>query len=338
MAPLDTGSVTHVIRQADPFGRGPGPSPDEFNSLGEYLRAVREHRNVSLQQVSDLTRVRKLYLAGLESNDLSLLPSRPFAVGYVRAYARVLGLDGEELASRFRTQFPDVDTALKAPIGVAHEDKHRRRVGYWAAGALVTAVVLWNVAQRTMINDQPAQAPLATQAEPPLADPFSVVKLSAPTPPPADQTVPQPYVTPGLPQITQVGDATAATPAAAPAPIAGPAVFTSHAAIYGATPQGVSQVIIQAKKRASLIVRGPDGSVYFARELAAGEAYSAPINHRATADVSDPDAFDAYLGGRLLGPLTEPQTPLDKLAPAAAPVQMASPQFASPKPAGTGPA
>jgi transcriptional regulator with XRE-family HTH domain len=322
MAPLDTGSIITTVRSADPFGRGPAPASADFADVGQYLRAVREHRGLSLAQVAAETRVRRLYLNALEEGEHGPLPSRPFAVGYVRAYARALGLDGDELVARFRTEFPEDRAPLRAPIGVAQEKDRVRRLIYWAGGAVVCAVVLWNVAQRTIINDQPAAGPAFPAAEQQSALPApGKVKLGAPTPPPADQTVPQPYITPGLPQTDPTNDANAppSSPIAAPTPpSAAPAQFETHGAIYGAAAKD-GDVIIQAKKRAALIVRGAGGAIYFARELAIGEAYRVPRGTHATADASDPAAFDLYVGGKLQGLLTEPLTPLDFAPPASAP-------------------
>jgi cytoskeletal protein RodZ len=336
MAPLDTGSITTVLRSADPFGRGPAPASSDFAEVGQYLKAVREYRGLSLAQVAAETRVRRLYLSALEDKDHGPLPSRPFAIGYVRAYARVLGLDGDEMVARFRTEFPEDRAPLHAPIGVAQEKDRVRRLIYWSGGAVVCAVVLWNVAQRTIINDQPAPGPAfpAAALQSPLPSP-TVVKLGAPTPPPADQTVPQPYVTPGLPQTDPASDAGAATASAGSSPVApplttAPSQFEAHGAIYGAAPKD-GDVIVQAKKRAALIVRGPGGLIYFARELAIGEAYRVPRGTHATADASDPTAFDLYVGGKLQGLLTEPSTPLDVAPPVAAPMAVpTAPASASP--------
>jgi cytoskeletal protein RodZ len=344
MAPLDTGSITTVVHTADPFGRGPAPASADFAQVGQYLRALREHRGLSLAQVADETRVRRLYLNALEEGEHGPLPSRPFAIGYVRSYARALGVDGDEIVARFRTEFPEDRAPLRAPIGVAQEKDRARRLIYWAGGAVVCAVVLWNVAQRTIINDQPAPGPAFPSAElqSPLPTPDKI-KLGAPTPPPADQTVPQPYVTPGLPQTDPTSDASAqpSSPLSAPVapPATAPAQFESHGAIYGAAAKD-GDVIVQAKKRAALIVRGPNGAIYFARELAIGEAYRVARGTHATADASDPAAFDLYVAGKFQGLLTEPLTPLDIAPPAnAAPAAIPAVAPQAPKaPAAASPA
>ncbi|MHB8284118.1 MAG: helix-turn-helix domain-containing protein [Caulobacteraceae bacterium] len=338
MAPLDTGAVTHILRLADPLGRGPGPSASGFATLGAYLRAVREHKELSLAQVAEATRIRKVYLVAIEADDITPLPSRPFAVGYVRTYAKALGLDGDAAAARFKAEQPEpYEPRLRAPVGVANERDPRRRVIYAGLGVLCAAVALWNVGQRTLTSAQVAGPifPAAAQTTPD-APVRGALVLGAPTAPPADQTVPKPYVTPGIgvpgidPNAAQdAPPQDAAAPAAAtPSPVA----FTTRATVYGLQAKS-GGVVVQAKTAGSLIVRGPDGSVYFARLLKPGEAYRAPLGRGLTADVSDPAAFDVYLNGQLQGALVDPQTPLDKtdqLAAARAKAAAKPPEGAAP--------
>src|SRR5690606_36779109 len=100
----------------------------------------------------------------------------------------------------------------------------------------------------------------------------------------------------------------------APAPPAPPvqAAFYPRGAIYGASATA-SQVILQARKPAILVIRQGDGRVLFARQLAAGESWRAPPNVAATVDTADPASFDIYLNGEHGGVLTAPQTSLSQL-------------------------
>jgi hypothetical protein len=79
-------------------------------------------------------------------------------------------------------------------------------------------------------------------------------------------------------------------------------------------------------------VRGPDKTVYFARQLAAGEAFRAPLGKGLTAELSDPAAFILYVGGELKGPLVSPQTQLDKLQPPPSDAPAATLAVAAPPP------
>ncbi len=150
------------------------------------------------------------------------------------------------------------------------------------------------------------------------------VALGAPLPAPVESTTPTPYETPGL-QAATAGDGSskAADDAAKLARehpenvVAAPSeplanTFTAKGPVYGA-PAAASILILQARKPTSLIVRGADNSVYFARQLAAGEAYRAPMLKGLTVDVSDPAAMQVFVGGQSKGLLPSAQTSVAKL-------------------------
>lgn len=71
------------------------------DTLGAELAAARLRRELTLDQVERQTRIRAYYLAALEDNDYALLPSAVQARGFLRNYARFLGLDAEACERRF---------------------------------------------------------------------------------------------------------------------------------------------------------------------------------------------------------------------------------------------
>jgi hypothetical protein len=145
---------------------------------------------------------------------------------------------------------------------------------------------------------------------------------------PPEATNPPPYETPGLAAATAASGPDAAAQATAriaaeaeaarptnPIPIG--SSFVSHgAAIYGAPAPG--GVVLQAIRPLTLVVR--DGAqVTFARALSAGEAWRAPALAGQVADVDDPAAMEAYVGGKAIGPLTASQTAVGSLTAPAPP-------------------
>lgn len=310
----------------------PGPTADSHASLGQFLRAVREHKGLSLLEMETQTRVHRNHLSALEAGDLSRLPSRPFTIGYVRSYARALGLDPDTEVSRFKSEFPDAAEPLRAPIGVAHQEVERRHpIVYVAVGLVVTAVVLWNVAQRTLSASAPTPSGvLAIQEAPPPApvNPGQPITVGAPTSASVEQNTPAAYVTPGL--EGDVARGPHGEPLVKPsAPLLGAppvgAIFEPRGAVYGAAALP-NTAVLQASKRIALIIRGPGGEIYFARPLAPGEAYRAPIGRGLSAETADPNGVNLYVGGRFKAALTDMQTPLDRVAAVAPPPAPASPQ------------
>jgi hypothetical protein len=93
------------------------------------------------------------------------------------------------------------------------------------------------------------------------------------------------------------------------APNSPPTPFAANGAIYGPA-SGASSLIIQARKSISLEVRGPGGVVYFARQLAPGEAYNVPNLPGLTAEVSNPENAELFDHGVSKGVFTAPQMPL----------------------------
>ena len=326
--PLDTGGVSELNFSGDPPGAP--PSLQSGADVGQALRAVREHQGRSLDDLAETTRIRASYLAAIEDMRLELLPSRPFTIGYIRAYASALGLDPESAVERFRSDEPVLDEPLRAPLGV--EEMRDPRFNALVAGGciMVAAIFLWNIARRAMVEDAPAP-PAASEvsAERVLAAAKpGPIKLGAPLPAPVESTTPPPFETPGLAEavmtedgrLTLQGKPKPLDQLTDPPPLAQlPASFVPKGAIYGAKAGEASTVTIQALKSSQLIVRGADGSLYFARQLAAGEAFRAPQVAGLTFNVTDPNAFQIFAGGQSKGVLPSTQASVSGLGGAAAP-------------------
>jgi len=307
--PLDTGAFAdraEAGRAAQSAAR-PKVTLDPDMPIGAALRAARQTLGLPLIEISETTRVRERHLEAIEAGQIDQLPSRPFTIGYVRAYAKALGLDADATAARFRTEFPSPDDELHTPVGVQHNRPRSSRLWLALGGVAVAAIVGWNVVLHVMAR--PAAAPPAVASAHALAlahansvqaGPFTV---DAPLPAPPEATTPAPYVTP-------VANSAAAPAAAAPVANEPPRPFVAQGAIYGSA-AGASPLIIQAKKSISLEVRGPGGVVYFARQLAAGEAYRVPALPGLTAQVSNPADAELFSGGVSKGPFSQPQMPLN---------------------------
>lgn len=73
----------------------------ELASFGEELRREREIRSISLKEIADSTKISKRFLEAIERNDHKTLPAPVFTRGFVREYARYLGLSVEEMVNRY---------------------------------------------------------------------------------------------------------------------------------------------------------------------------------------------------------------------------------------------
>jgi cytoskeleton protein RodZ len=305
--------------------------PDRFD-LADILRSTREARGWSLELVSEMTRVRQSYLEALEQAAYDVLPPRAFAIGYVKAYAKALGLDEETLADMFKRDVTDATTRLHAPSGASLEDvKPNYRLYLTAALGLVAAVVIWNIVQRKPIDfSKHNETIFANQAwsmgVPMIRD--GVVFVTKSQPAPQDQDVPAPYATPGLEEGFASMMAARNQASDAPVPVEdvlrARKAFNPRGAIYGAQPDN-SAVTIQAKKSVLLVVHdGKNGVVHFVQQLGAGESYRLPLNdlQNALVDVTDITAIEVFHNGEYAGTMDANVMPVAKLNARAA--QMAA--------------
>jgi cytoskeleton protein RodZ len=89
------------------------PPPPVPEGPGARLRAAREGAGLSLDQVAQQLKLAPRQVRALEEEDFAQLPGRTFARGFVRNYARLVHLDGDDLLA----QLPDAAQApaLAAP-------------------------------------------------------------------------------------------------------------------------------------------------------------------------------------------------------------------------------
>ena len=73
-------------------------------TLGEELRRIREEKGMNLREVSDATHIGSRFLQAIESDNYSILPGGIFNRGFVRSYARYIGMDEEQAMVLYNQQ------------------------------------------------------------------------------------------------------------------------------------------------------------------------------------------------------------------------------------------
>src|SRR6185436_6077976 len=74
---------------------------DARTSLALWLRAGRAHRGLSLDDVAKITKIQPRILERLEAGRFDGLPAEVFVRGFVRSFARCVGLDEDEALRRY---------------------------------------------------------------------------------------------------------------------------------------------------------------------------------------------------------------------------------------------
>lgn len=76
-----------------------------MKTAGQILKENREKQEIDLDQVAQETKIRKKYLVALEKDDYQLFPSATTIKGFIRNYARFLGIDPEKILAIFKRDY-----------------------------------------------------------------------------------------------------------------------------------------------------------------------------------------------------------------------------------------
>src|SRR6185436_12766403 len=80
------------------------PVPEALPTAGERLRAAREKKKLSLEDVAAQTRIPQRHLASIETGDWEHLPAPTYTIGFAKNYAGVVGLDRTEIGNQLREE------------------------------------------------------------------------------------------------------------------------------------------------------------------------------------------------------------------------------------------
>ncbi len=110
------------------------------SSFGERLKKEREKRGMTLEDVSGATKISVRNLRALELEKFDTMPGGIFNRGFVRAYAKHLGLDDDQVVADYREAAGESVPALEEP----------------------TAPVQSNVREKAPVAEKPPIAPIAS--------------------------------------------------------------------------------------------------------------------------------------------------------------------------------
>ena len=73
-------------------------------SLGNILKNARKKKKLEIDEISELLRIKSIYLEALEKGHYYVFPARSYAIGFLRNYAKFLKLNPDELVELFHQE------------------------------------------------------------------------------------------------------------------------------------------------------------------------------------------------------------------------------------------
>jgi len=155
---------------------------DSFRAIGAELAAARLERGMQIQELAQLLRISKHHLKNIETGDFDLLPGATYVSGYLRTYAREVGLDPVALPQRYRALLDDSEAkpAYSFPV----DKQQPQRSGAMMASIMVIFAVSgyggWYVAGKpdimaALFGDVPQETVAIPQVENAVIEPDNLM-------------------------------------------------------------------------------------------------------------------------------------------------------------------
>lgn len=207
------------------------PGSSSQRTIGDLLRQTRQSYGGEIERIAAALRIRAPYLTAIEEGRYDRLPGAVYALGFVRAYAIHLGLDGDEAVRRFKQETSgfEVSRDLTFPVPLVPRSIPG---GTMVLAALILAICgygLWyylstgDRARPERVSTVPpelSQTPKGAAAPgTPSAPPAASKPETPPSPPPATATA-SPEAAPAPAPTSAPASAPASGAASTPAPIA----------------------------------------------------------------------------------------------------------------------
>ncbi len=170
--------------------RDPEPEPvddelaeAELPTVGERLRAAREERGLSLEDVAAQTRIPQRHLVAIETADWDSLPAPTYTIGFAKSYASAVGLDRTEIGNQLREEMGGQRFASSSADVFEPADPARTMPKGLVIGAIIAVIIL--IAVMSWLNkrslEQPEPSTNAGTAEVPAPAPTTSKPVSAPS-------------------------------------------------------------------------------------------------------------------------------------------------------------
>jgi len=122
---------------------------DQQILIGKILRDAREAKGIAIEDLAEKLHLLTDVVRAIEACDFEEMPSRVFVRGYVRNYARLVGLNAEEMLEKYDQAHPEdlshlkIDKTPHLPTDSPVAGRFASVIAWIAALAIVILFVVW---------------------------------------------------------------------------------------------------------------------------------------------------------------------------------------------------
>lgn len=263
--------------------------------VGEILRRTRTHHGLSLEDVEGALRIRSVLLDSLEQGDVSKLPGRAYAIGFVRSYSEYLGLEGDLMVDLFKRQSVGQQgrPTLVLPVPASESKMPSPLIISSAAGGLlliiVIAVIFMLVPSSQEVPDVPEDLKISeSELENEMAGALSGTLVAN------DDTSSALSEVKDTMSVTSVDVSEAVAAETTQKPVSGTMPAEQ------AMPEHDSRIVVRAIENSWVEIRDNSGNVLVSRVLEKGNFYLLPDDPSLVMDTGSVGALEIVLDGEKL--------------------------------------
>lgn len=146
-----------------------------MDTVGEFFKQARETKGLTLDEVASKTRIHPSFLRAIEEGNFTKLPDQVFVKGFVRSYARSLGMDEDDAVRRFTATagsfYEKQEEGERLRLKQAEDERRKRTNRNVIVGTIAMAVlglVFVMSREQTMVTARhPAEPPARPAVSPP---------------------------------------------------------------------------------------------------------------------------------------------------------------------------
>lgn len=255
-------------------------------NVGEALRRTRCFYGKSLSDIERSLRIRSSQISAIERGDISALPGRVYAIGFVRSYAEFLGLDGADIVHLFKKQYMDGQGKVSLSFPVPASETKTPSIWLVIAGLILASVfmLVWSSINKPDRSIVQGVAALPEHIETHVNEEILINALDMPLQEAANKE-----------EFGVVDDASSAARQA----------HASTAIENMGKDDGTQQVgiILNIKDDSWVEIKSDQGGILVSRVLVKGDEYFVPDNPGLSMSLGNAENVEIIVDGRALKPL-----------------------------------
>ncbi len=115
-----------------------------MSDLGRQLRDARLARGLSLDDVQEMTKIRKRYLEAIEAGDFKVLPGSFYVRAFIKTYAEAVGISPDELLQEHQDAVPEPEVeSVMEPVVQPRRAARRNAATAGRSGKLLSTILMW---------------------------------------------------------------------------------------------------------------------------------------------------------------------------------------------------